>query len=103
MNWKKGIFITLLVIFLIYVSLNHLVYINSSVACAKFTGQGQTKGANYLLYEFEVNSKKYRGNESSSKIIDQSFDSLEKINCIKVEYSNVTPFFNRIIDRQVLK
>ena len=103
MNWKKVILISIILVTVIYFSLNHLVYINSSITCAKFVGQGQTKGANYLLYKFEVNGKKYEGNESTSKIIDQPYDSLEKIECLKVEYSSFAPFFNRVIDKRILK
>jgi hypothetical protein len=103
MNRKKLILTIVLISLSIYVALNYVVYIKSSTACAKFTNQGQIKGANYLLYEFKIANKKYTGNESASKIIDISVDSLKKIKCVKVEYSNLIPFFNRVVDKRVLK
>lgn len=78
MSAKKVILTIIILIFVVYITLNHLVFISSSTTCAKFNTQGQTKGANYLLYEFEINGVKYDGNESSSRVIDISSDSLKK-------------------------
>ena len=80
------------------------MFLNSKFACAKIIEEiPQAKGGYSAGYVFEVDGKKVKGNVPYSSLKSISLDSLKKIECVKIEYSNYSTFFNRVIDNRILK
>lgn len=84
---------------------NFIFYSNSSCACAQITKEtAQAKGGYSTRYIFTVDEKTIEGKVSNSYLKRNiSLDSLKKIKCIKIEYSNYSTYFNRVIDKRILK
>jgi hypothetical protein len=104
MNFKKNkiYYIIIFSFLIIYLFINYLVFINSKFVCGKITGQVQSRGY-HLVYTYKVDNSIKTGYQPSSKFIDVKLDSLKSIKCVKIEYSTLLPFFNRVVDRRVLK
>ena len=102
MSWKNVVIIITAIV-VIGIVFNTVVYFHSDIACGKVIGQGQTKGANYIRYKFQIGNQTVYGSESSSVFVDLSLDSLKKMDCVKIQYSQFIFDFNRIVDLRILK
>ncbi len=103
LNKYKSFLIILSFFIFIYLFLNYFVYFGSQIECGQVNRIGISKGARYLVLEFEIDNKKYNCSQTNSDFKPIDIDSLKKIKCIKIEYSTLIPFFNRVVDKQVLK
>ena len=83
--------------------MNHIVYFHSGFECGKVKRVGISKGARYVVLEFYLDDTKYTCSQTNSDFKLINLDSLKKIECIKIEYSTILPFFNRVVDMRVLK
>ena len=99
---KTYILIALFFMF-IYFFMNFVVYIGSRTECGQIKRIGVSKGARYVILEFYVDNIKYTCSQTNSDFKTIDFNDLKKINCIKIEYSTFLPFFNRVVDKRVLK
>lgn len=80
------------------------MFSNTKIIYGKITRETeQPKGGNSTRYSFVYNNKIVEGKMPNSEIKDISIDSLKKLDSIKIEVSNYSTFFNRIIDKRVLK
>jgi hypothetical protein len=61
-----------------------------------------SKGVEYLTYKFNVNDKIFIGNIPVSSLKIKDLDSLKSMDCIKIEYSKITTFINRVVDERVM-
>jgi hypothetical protein len=95
------------VVFLLIISIGLLIeqmaYTSSKIGCAKITRKSAIRGAWSVHYEFEVDGEIMEGGIETGFLKKISLDSLKKIECIKIEYSNYSTFFNRVIDKRILK
>jgi len=85
------------------VAANYLVYTKSSVVCGKITEKTEIRGASYVIFTFQLNGQTIRGSETASTIVKLPIDSLQKIECIQIEYSEFSSAFSRIVDKRILK
>lgn len=83
--------------------LDIIAYTNTTSTCAKITKSVSVRGAWSVVYVYEVNGQKNEGAIYTSLLKDISMDSLQKIECVKIEYSNYSTFFTRIVDKRILK
>jgi hypothetical protein len=61
------------------------------------------KGSTLVKYEFEnIEGTKFSGNIDLKNLKIRSIDSLKKIECVSVRYSNFSAFFSEIDDQRVL-
>lgn len=106
MRTKKGIIIFLIGMIVICTALllyEKFMYMNSKVTCGEIVKQEQqARGGYSIYYNFYVDDVKYSGSIESSALVDISLDSLKQIECIQIEYSLYSKFFNRIIDSRIL-
>lgn len=99
-NWLIISLITGIFIFgIIYYS----SFIYSQQVCCSFSYEWETRGAKRLHYTYKVNKFKYSGDVSIRELKIRDIESLKKIKCIQVEYSEMFPSFSRIVDKRVLK
>jgi hypothetical protein len=82
--------------------MNYLVYIGSQIECGQVDRIGISKGARYVVLEFEIDNKKYTCSQTNSDFKPFDIDSLKKIECVKIEYSTFLPVFNRVVDERIL-
>jgi hypothetical protein len=101
-TWRN-LTILMVCLFLLLISINKLAYISSSSACGTFFRLGETRGAKYLHYEFFIDNVKHEGSISRIDLRIKSLDSLKKIDCIQIEYSNFSTYFNLVVDKRILK
>jgi len=102
---KKNLpFILFVLLFLFFAFFaKNVALISSTKSCAKFTEIWEVKGATWVEYEFENNEgEKYKGNIYLKDLKIRSIDSLKKIECIKVKYSNFSAIFSEIDDPRVM-
>ncbi len=84
-------------------SLEWFMYTNSKVVCGKIICQtASAKGGYSIRYVFFIHTIKFEGKMPNSDLKDIPLDSLKKVDCIKIEVSNYSTFFNRIVDKRVL-
>lgn len=95
--------IIVLSIILVGVVLTKVMYLNSSIACGKIVGKYKLRGRTSLEYNFNLDDEIVTDAISIGAIKkDISFDSIKKIECLKIEYSNYSTFFSRVVDDRVL-
>lgn len=101
---KKTIIITLVILFpVILLSLSKLFMLSSTVTCAKITSEITIHGAKYIQFEYYVNGKRYEDGESVQYFKIRDLDSLRKIECVRIRYSNFLNSHSEIIDVNVSK
>ena len=84
-------------------SLEWFMYTNSKIVCGKIISQKrQSRGGYSVYYDYLYNGKKMKSAIETTYLKDITLDSLKKIDCIKIEVSNYSTFFNRIVDKRVL-
>ena len=77
---------------------------NSNILCGKIIKiESGVKGGKNIWYSFKVNNKNILDNISIGFFKKIPFDSLKKFDCVKIEVSNYSTFFNRVVDERVLK
>lgn len=106
MSVKKQWLYLIFVIFglaLVMLTLRFVMFSKSSVTCAKITRITRDRSGASIRYFFDVNNRTYLSGLSTISTKNISIDSLKKIDCIQLEYSNYSPFWNRIIDKRILK
>lgn len=84
-------------------SYEYIMYLNTSVACGKFYKESEVKGSTYIHYQVKILNKKRYGSTWVGDLKIKNLDSLIELDCIKIEYSNYNTFFNRVVDKRVLK
>jgi hypothetical protein len=97
------IVLSFFLILLTLYSFEKLMYLDSNIACAKFIYQSESRGVKYVHYTVNINEEVHDGSLSMAQLKIKSMDKLKKIDCLKVEYSNYSSFFNRVVDKRVLK
>lgn len=100
--WKILAFTFGSLIFILLI-LKELAFMNSSIVCGKIVNHYKLRGATYIEYEFFADEQKKFGTLNPSDLKSIYWDSLKKMECVKIEYSNYWTFFNRVIDKRILK
>lgn len=96
------IFVTLLIAHL-GVLFFKIAYLESTFVCGKIIGRSKVKGINYVNYSFVVNGETYFNSISRYDLKNEiTIDSLEKVNCIQIEYSFISKSINRFADNRFL-
>ena len=95
--------IVFVAIIIIGLMVDKIAYTNTTSTCAKITKRAYATGGVSVIYTFEIDGKKIKSGSSNSLLKDISIDSLKNIECVKIEYSNYSTFFNRITDKRILK
>jgi hypothetical protein len=106
MNNKKSWIIFIIIfssIIVIGLFTEKFAYSNSKITCAKITREASVKGSKSIYYNFEVDGEVIEGGIGISFLKTIPLDSLKKIDCIRVEYSEYSTFFNRIVDSRILQ
>ncbi len=81
-----------------------IMYSNTQIICGKiYKQEKQTRGGYSIYYKFDLEGIVHKGAVGTSFLKKIPLDSLKKLDCIKIECSNYSTFFNRIIDKRVLK
>lgn len=83
--------------------LDEIAYTNTRIVYGKITDESSIKGAHSIYYKFYFVNEIKEGGVGRSEIKNIPIDSLRKLDSIKIEVSNYSTFFNRIIDKRVLK
>jgi hypothetical protein len=90
-------------IFIIFgLILDEIAYTNASIVYGKFTDESSIRGSHSMYYKFYYKNVLKEGGVRKSEIKNIPIDSLKKLDIIKIEVSNYSTFFNRIIDKRVL-
>lgn len=95
-----GLFVLVLLVAYTY---EYLMYLNTSIACGKFYKRTEVKGSKYIHYRVTIDNKVRYGSTWVGDLRVKDLDSLKNFNCIQIEYSNYSNFFNRVIDKRILK
>lgn len=106
-EWRmiKKLLVIFSIILIIGWSFNKLMFISTSTACGRITNIGSSRGSKGMNYTFEIDGKRYK-NSVDFYDLKKEYKSLEMIrnlNCVEVEYSNIWPVYNRVIDGRVIK
>ena len=95
--------IAVVIIFLLFV-FYQFAYTKSEIICGELFKKSKMKGVSYYDFRFEVDGKKYFGTIPRPYIKENlEFDSLKKIDCIKIETSFISPSINRLVDTRILE
>lgn len=101
---KKTIIITLVILFpVILLLLSKLFMLSSTVTCARITSEITIHGARYIHFEYYVDGKRYEDGESVQYFKIRDLNSLWKIECDRIKYSNISKSPSEIIDVNVVK
>ncbi len=101
-NMKKNkLLIIIISLTVLFLAISQFAFVGAKITCGKFKALHISKGIEYITYEFKVNNKIIVGNIPSSSLKIKKLDSLKNIDCIKIEYSKFTTFFNRVADERV--
>jgi hypothetical protein len=98
--WVLIIFFGLILIAKIY---TYFFFTSTSKTCATIYKVGRNRTVASYHYSYYVNGIIHDGSIETGYIKNISLDSLKKIDCIKIEYSNYVYSFSRIIDQSLLK
>lgn len=99
----KKVVILFIGLIILLKSFELFMFSNTKIIYGKITREtNQAKGGYSTRYSFECDNKIVEGSMPNSDIKDISLDSLKKLDSIKIEVSNYSTFFNRIIDKRVL-
>jgi hypothetical protein len=102
---KKNLpFILFVLLFLFFAFFaKNVALISSTKSCAKFVKIWEVKGATLVKYAFKNKEGEiFSGNVDLKDLKIRSIDSLKKIECVKVRYSNFSAIFSEIDDPRVL-
>lgn len=78
-------------------------FINSSIECGKYNGTYRIRSREYFEFRFLTNGKERLADISISQLSIRNIDSLKKMDCVEITYSNWIPFFNRVTDKRIVK
>ncbi len=98
--WALIIFFGLLLTAKIY---TYFFFTNTTKTCAAIYKVGTNRTVESYHYSYNAKGIKHDGSIETGYIKNISLDSLKKIKCIKIEYSNYVNSFSRIIDQSLLK
>ena len=79
-----------------------LFLMNTSPTCAKVKGITIIKVNKYMVYEFYIGKKKKQAKRSLKLFKIQDIDSLKKMDCIKIRYSNIWNSVTEVIDKRLV-
>lgn len=103
---NKSVFVVITLfalVLLVAYTYEYLMYLDTSIACGKFYKKTQVKGSTYIHYRVTIQNKERYGSTWVGDLKIKDLDSLMKYNCIQIEYSNYSNFFNRVIDKRIIK
>lgn len=93
--------ITVFSLIILYFLCYKLSFIQSEIVCGRFTDIWKNKGAKNFGYVFVYENDTIVGSIGSSKLKIHNLDSLKSMDCIKIECSKFTTYFNRVVDQRV--
>ncbi len=95
-------YVLLILVLIITFLISLFTYTNK--VCAKITDQSRINSCNTIVYTFKAYNKYKTGRIDIGMLKkDISFDSLQKIECVEIEYSNILPVINWINDKRIMK
>jgi hypothetical protein len=93
-----------LIFLVLIISLVIFTFKNHTKTCAKIVEKSKTNSCITIVYEFKVNNKIRNGRMDIGILKDEiSYDSMQKIDCIEIEYSNILSNINWISDNRIVK
>jgi len=101
-NWKRVTLAIAILVLLLFI-FGSGVYIKSERTCGTIIEETEIRGARYIRYKFQVDGETIYGSVTSSHIVSLGIDSLKRIECIEIQYSNFSSVFNRLVDDRILK
>ncbi len=98
-NLKYVLLLILVIVFLILFSL-----LNYTKTCGKIVKKSSINSCITIKYEFKVKNQLQTGSMDIDYIKnDISIDSLQKIKCIEIKYSNLLSNINWISDKRIVE
>lgn len=100
-NFAYLFFLASVIIVLSLFLVRYIVMLDTTKTCGIVTGEYTIKGHRRfeIVYKVEGVTKKAIVNSQSFKL--KNLDSLKKIDCIEIEYSNILPTSIRVIDTKI--
>jgi hypothetical protein len=93
-----------LLILILIISLIVSLFTFTNKTCAKIIDQSSINSCYTFVYIFKVKNKFKSGSIDIGMLKnDISFDSLQKIDCVEIEYSKILPNINWISDERINK
>jgi hypothetical protein len=93
-----------LLILVLIISFIISLFTFTNKVCAKITDQSSINSCNTIVYTFKASNKYKTGRIDIGMLKkDISFDSLQKIECVEIEYSKIIPAINWINDERIMK
>ena len=107
MTKRNKFLLTIVICLALFISyVYYFAFINSEHTCAKVVGIesiGALGKDNGYTLEYYIDDKKYVGGKSKGFFnADISYDSLRKLECIEIEYSDLTSSLFKVVDDRVL-
>ncbi len=99
---KNKLLILIISLTVLLLAISQFAFIGAKITCGEFKDLHMSKGVEYLTYEFKVNDKIFIGNIPVSSLKIKDLDSLKSMDCIKIEYSKISTFFNRVDDERLI-
>lgn len=99
----KIVFFTILFFIISLYTFEYIMFLKTRVTYGILTKKASSRGASSIHYIFKFNGKLIESGISTSLLKELSLDSLKKIDSVKIEVSEYWTFFNRIVDKRVLK
>jgi len=97
-------FIIIVIIIVFALIFPRIMYVNSSIVCGKVYERHSIRGSDSFDFKFKIDGETLNNNVPVGFIKKNvSYDSIKKIECLKVEYSNYSTLFSRIVDERVLR
>ena len=99
---KVGIFLLIFILTLI-LFWKPIIHYDTTTVCGQFIEEGEIRGVDVYVFEYKTRKGDvHRMHESKNHFRIES-NELNKMNCIKLEYSNILNFSASVIDERVKK
>ncbi len=103
-NQIKIIVIIFLILIILLKCFEWFMFSKTEIVLGKINRETeQSKGGKSTRYLFIFKNQVVEGKMSNSELKNISIDSLKKMENVKIEVSEYWTFFNRIVDKRVLK
>lgn len=79
-------------------SFNELMFLKTTKTCGYFFKITTSRYVDYYHYSYMKNDKKLTGSIMKKELKVKTFEKLKRMGCVKIEYSNYSDSYSRVID-----
>jgi hypothetical protein len=100
---NKTAIVLLIMILILIIFYKPIIHSDITIVCGEFIEEGEVRGVTVYVFEYKTTEGiTYRVSESKNHFTVQPHE-FSKIDCLKLEYSNIWNFSGGVIDERVKK